>query len=254
MNGIHVTRWGMVGPKVVLVHGGAQGGKAGGEMHFSVQRRLAERGWQLVVPDRPGHGQSLDPGRPDDPDLDGAIVADLWGDGAHLVGHSFGGAVALAAASQRPKAVRSLTLIEPALQNLVLTDRRVIRFGLKALRIQLFSFSAARRMRGFERLVGIPAEMRGDHTEAKAIGRGLSRLRLPKRDAIRGQLAVVRRAKIPLLVVTGGWSPAFTAIGDCVAELGNGEHRLVASPHHFPNLISDEFNEMLDAFMRTAAT
>jgi pimeloyl-ACP methyl ester carboxylesterase len=43
---------------VISVHGGAQGS------NFSAQRALADRGWQLVVPDRPGHGRSPDPGRP----------------------------------------------------------------------------------------------------------------------------------------------------------------------------------------------
>src|SRR5262249_30613267 len=40
-------------------------------------------------------------------------VAELLGDGAQLVGHSYGGVVSLLAAAQRPEAVRSLVLIEP---------------------------------------------------------------------------------------------------------------------------------------------
>ena len=112
---IHITRWGESGPRVVLVHGGAQGTDVGGETNFSNQRVLAERGWQLIVPDRPGHGKSSDPGRPDDAEADGMWVADFLGDGAHLLGHSFGGCVALSAAARRPEAVKSLTLIEPAM-------------------------------------------------------------------------------------------------------------------------------------------
>ena len=61
---IHITRWGHAGPRVILVHGGAQGSEVGGERNFSAQRALADRRWQLVVPDRPGHGRSPDPGRP----------------------------------------------------------------------------------------------------------------------------------------------------------------------------------------------
>lgn len=251
---VHVTHWGESGPKLVLVHGSAQGSRIGGDAHFAAQQRLSERGWQLIVPDRPGHGRSPDPGRPDDAGLDGALIADLLGDGAHLVGHSFGGAVALAAAAQRPGAVRSLTLIEPALQKLAADDPRVRRFVLKILGILFFSFSPARRVRRFADLVGIPPEIRGgkDEAEMKAMGQALSRLRLPNRNTIRAQLETIRKAGIPLLVVTGGWSPAFTAVGDRTAEIGGGEHRIIPSPHHFPNLISDEFNEMLAAFMRAA--
>ncbi len=253
---IHVTQWGEAGPKLVLVHGSAQGSKVGGDAHFAAQQRLSERGWQLIVPDRPGHGRSSNPGRPDDAELDGALVADLLGDGAHLVGHSFGGAVALAAAAQRPEAVRSLTLIEPALQKLAADDPRVRRFVLKIVGILLFSFSPAQRVRRFADLVGIPPEIRGgkDEAEMKAMGQALSRLKLPTRNEIRKQLETVRQAGIPLLVVSGGWSPAFTAVGDRTAEIGGGEHRIIPCPHHFPNLISDEFNEMLAAFMHAADT
>ena len=121
---IHVIRWGSTGPRVVTVHGSAQGSEVGGDKHFSRQAELAHQGLQIVVPDRPGHGRSPDPGRPDDAEADGAWVADMLNDGAHLVGHSFGGCVALAAAARRPEAVLSLTLIEPAVLALAMIGRR----------------------------------------------------------------------------------------------------------------------------------
>src|ERR1700678_2806029 len=117
---IHITRWGTTGPKIVLIHGGAQGNKYfGGDRHFTAQQRLGED-YELVVPDRPGHGRSPYPGRPDDAEADGAWVAELLGDGAHLVGHSFGACVALAAAAIKPSVVRSLTMIEPAMPKLAM--------------------------------------------------------------------------------------------------------------------------------------
>ena len=71
------------------------------------QSQLGENGWQVLAPDRPGHGRSKAPGRPDDPEADGEWVAQLLGDGAHLlgdgahlVGHSFGGCVVLNAAAR----------------------------------------------------------------------------------------------------------------------------------------------------------
>jgi pimeloyl-ACP methyl ester carboxylesterase len=42
----------------------------------------------------------------------------LLGDGAHLVGHSYGALGALFAAALRPDAVRSLTLVEPPVYGL----------------------------------------------------------------------------------------------------------------------------------------
>ena len=77
LSSIHVAFWGDIGPRVVMVHGGAQGSVVGGERNFALQRPLADRGWQLIVPDRPGHGRSPSPGRPDDAEADGEWVAEL---------------------------------------------------------------------------------------------------------------------------------------------------------------------------------
>ena len=192
---IHITRWGDSGPRVVLVHGSMQGSSVGGAQHFAAQERLAERGWRLVVPDRPGHGLSPSPGRPDDAEADGAWVADLLEDGAHLVGHSFGGCVALAAAAKRPQAVRSLTLIEPALQNLAPRDPRVRRFVLQAAWTMLSSFSAASRARRFLRLMRVPREAGSGVSEEELtrVGRALLKLKIPSTETLRSQMEIVRR-------------------------------------------------------------
>ena len=63
------------------------------------------------------------------------------GDGAHLVGHSFGGCVALAATSRRPTAVKSLTLIEPGMQALAIDRLPVLLFVLRMLATLKLSFS-----------------------------------------------------------------------------------------------------------------
>jgi len=251
---MHITRWGDSGPKVVMVHGSAQGSRLGGETHFAAQQRLASRGWQVVVPDRPGHGKSPDPGRPDDADLDGALVADLLGDGAHLVGHSFGDCVALAAAAQRPGSVRSLTIIEPAMAALAIKKPVVRRFVFGLVKALFLSFSPETRIQKFIKLVNIPPELRGgsDAEELRRMGIAIRKLKLPSKGALAEQLETVRKAGIPLLVISGGWSPAFDAVCDTVAELGGGSRLDIASPHHFPQLISDEFNQKLASFMQEA--
>jgi pimeloyl-ACP methyl ester carboxylesterase len=247
---IHVTRWGSAGPRVILVHGGVQGSEVGGERNFAAQRPLAEQGWQLVVPDRPGHGRSPDPGRPDDAEADGLWVAELLEDGAHLVGHSFGGCVALSAAEERPAAVRSLTLVEPGMHNLAIRDRRVKRFVFGMLRAMLLSTSAVRRAKRAVRLLGIPPEATpSDPAVLKRLGRNLARGRLPSRATLERQLGATRRAGVPLLVVTGGWSPAFEVTGDFVAAAGGGRRAVVESPHHFPQWRGDAFNPLLAAFL-----
>ncbi|MFI5709746.1 alpha/beta fold hydrolase [Kribbella sp. NPDC051620] len=109
---LSVSRWGdVVQPDVVLVHGSLTWGSE----TFAAQRPLADR-YYLVLPDRYGYGGSPDAtgDYPSDYRQDATAVADLLGGGAHLVGHSYGGVVALLTAAQRPDRVRSLTLIEPA--------------------------------------------------------------------------------------------------------------------------------------------
>ena len=197
---VHITRWGLAGPTVVCIHGSAQGSRVGGDGHFATQRALADHGWQLLVPDRPGHGQSPANGQPDDADLDGAWVADdllanLPG-GAHLVGHSFGGAVALAAAARRPGAVRSLTLIEPGMQKLASRDPAVRRFGmqpkvalLSASNFGTMDLASARKMQAVLKILEarapdleVEGEMHGDAALSEEI-----RLRAFPRSRLKGE-------------------------------------------------------------------
>lgn len=250
---IHLTEWGSSGPKIVLIHGSSQGSSVGGDIHFSRQTDLADQGFQLVVPDRPGHGKSPALDRGDDANEDGKWIAELLGDGAHLVGHSFGGACALNAAARRPRSVKSLTLIEPAMFTLAIDDWRVRRFLLKFGVVHLLSFSAAARVKSFAKLMHIPPEIGAarNSAERKRMGEGLARLRIPSRKELTQQLEVIREHKIPLLIVTGGWNPAFTAVGEIVAARGAGAHRIIPCAHHFPQLVSDEFNELLAKIAKT---
>src|SRR3954467_6876885 len=102
-----VAVWG-AGRCVVCVHGSL----SWGEFAFRAQRPLA-RSNALVLPDRRGFGASPSTGRADF-EVDAQDVAALLGQSSHLVGHSYGAVVALLAAAQRPTAVRTLTLVEPA--------------------------------------------------------------------------------------------------------------------------------------------
>lgn len=249
---IYITRWGQSGPRVVMVHGSAQGSKVGGDRHFSAQESLGAEGLQVIVPDRPGHGRSASPGRPDDAEVDGEWVAEILGDGAHLVGHSFGGCVALAAAAKRPEAVLSLTLIEPGMQKLAMDDPAVRKFGLKMLMVVFLSISAEARAARFAKLVRIPAEIRGgsDRQELAEMGQAIARLKIPSRETLERELTIVRLSAIPLLTITGGWSLAFDATGRRVASIGGGKHMLIKSEHHFPHLVSDEFNRVFLSFVR----
>lgn len=247
---IALTQWGTAGARVVLVHGGVQGSRARGAAHFRAQQALAAQGYQVLVPDRPGHGESPAPGRPDDAEADAGVVLPLLGERAHLVGHSFGGAVALAAAARHPASVSSLTLIEPGLQAVALNHLTVLRFVARLVFAQKWPGTDAARLERFATLMRIPpghGGATGDAVEEAAMGRAMAALRPPARGAVLRELEVIRGARVPLLVVTGGWSAAVDLTGEAVARLGGGAHELVACPHHFPQ-DQPAFNERLVRF------
>lgn len=254
---IHLTQWSKFGasdPTVVLVHGGAQGSATGGDQQFSRQSRLATQGWRVIAPDRPGHGRSPSPGRPDDAEADGLWVGDLLGEGAHLVGHSFGGCVALAAAALRPEAVRSLTLIEPAMHALAVGDPRVQEFLKGMIAVHAGAPSAAEVAIRFMKQVNVPAEVKGPLSagELERMGEAIRLMKLPSPDWLRTSLEKIKAQGVPALVVTGGWSPAFEAVGDVVCGLCGAARIVVASDHHLVHLASDEFNLRVAEFMRQA--
>ena len=100
------------GAPVVALHASA----STGHQWDSLTGYLAGR-FRVIRPDLPGYGKSSALGN-------GATLADVVsaiarlfreiGEPVHLVGHSFGGAVALKAARMMPHMIRSLVVIEPA--------------------------------------------------------------------------------------------------------------------------------------------
>lgn len=106
---LHVERYG-TGEPALFVHGSGSWGAD----TFGGQRALADE-FQVVLIDRRGYGRSPASQRLGWPADCGDVASLLTELGAaHLVGHSSGGTVALAAASLVPHAVRSLVAVEPA--------------------------------------------------------------------------------------------------------------------------------------------
>jgi len=116
---LHWTSTG-AGAPVVALHGSA----SVAAQWRSLSEHLAAR-FRVIAPDLAGYGRSGRPvARPSlaaEADFLRPALAAAAGP-VHLVGHSFGGAVALAVAITMPKAVRSLTLIEPAAFRLLKND------------------------------------------------------------------------------------------------------------------------------------
>ena len=106
------------GEPLVILHGIFAGRRT-----FSSQRELADR-YRLILPSLRGHdgsGKELPPDYGiDTSDLrDLCAVLNVEAERFHLIGHSSGGAVAVAFARQYPERVRKLVLIEPTLLSLL---------------------------------------------------------------------------------------------------------------------------------------
>ena len=245
MTDIFVESWG-AGSPVVLVHGSL----ATGVEEWQAQRPLAEKGYRLLVLDRRGYGRSpMIEG--EDFLRDADDIVEVMGDGAHLVGHSYGGVGVLIAAARRPEATLSLTVLEPAafamgqrapaaralvddvrrLWDLDLPDEEwVVRFlsivGSGALPPELVAAAVP----------FVPVFRRA---------RPMWQTELP--------LAELTVATYPKLVVSGGHSAGFEAICDDLAERIGAARAVIEGAGHEIQFTGPPLNEALATLWGRAA-
>jgi pimeloyl-ACP methyl ester carboxylesterase len=252
-NGVHVTVWGD-GEPAVFVHGSF----GWGEETWSAQRPLAEH-YKLLVLDRRGFGASPANGRVDF-ERDAGDVAELLGDGAHLVGHSYGGVVSLLAAARRPDAVRSLVVIEPPAFGLArgnaAVEELIRSVEAAAAATDDPSVYRAAFLRGF----GFPAKptpLAGDNLEA-------ARASMTERPPWEAEvpLDVLSQAGLRVLLVQGDWctapgsararaGEAFRVVCDVLYERLDAERALFPASHN-PQKLGAIFNERVRTFWEAA--
>lgn len=111
---IHVIERGEAGPVVLMIHGASANAE---EFTHTLAPRL-EDSHRILIADRPGHGYSARPDNGHKLGLQADYMAHVLetlapGEKATIVGHSFGGAVALRLALDRPDLVNGLVLLAP---------------------------------------------------------------------------------------------------------------------------------------------
>ena len=229
-----------------------------GQETWREQRPLAEH-YRLLLIDRRGFGESPADGRVDF-ERDADDVAALLEDGAHLVGHSYGGVVSLLAAAQRPDAVRSLTLIEPpafALARGVPAVEELIRDTSDA--ISSTDDPSVYRSR-FLHAFGYPSEpvsLEGRQLEAARASHG-------ERPPWEAEIPLNKLAESGLRVLTvqGDWCPAptsararagaaFEAVCNTLVERLQPERAIFPAAHNAQRL-GKAFNDRLRAFWEAA--
>jgi pimeloyl-ACP methyl ester carboxylesterase len=236
---LHVETWGD-GIPVVLVHGSL----ATGAEEWDCQRPLAAEGFRLVVVDRRGYGTSP-AAHGEDYLADADDIAELIGDGAHLVGHSYGGLGAMLAAARRPEATLSLTVLEapatvpdvpdPAWQELrdeirdlwgrdLPDDEWVVRF-LRAVGSDPDQFPPEMLELA---LPLVPVFRRG---------RPFSEFEAP--------LDALAAARFPKLVVSGGHSAAFDGMCTALARRIGAERAVIEGAGHEIQFTGEPINDAL---------
>src|SRR5262249_221603 len=227
------------GPRVVLVHGSVIGRRT-----WNRQGELGER-WSLTLPNRPGFGSSP-PLPPGDFETEAPLIAQLPGEGAQLVGHSYGAVIVLYAAALRPEAVRSLTVSEPGCFRVAASDARVaaqIANGELLFR-EASTLAPLDFLRAFREGVG-SARKAPEELEGRLL-QGV-RLVMSERPPWEADppLSLLRATAFPKLVISGGHSSVFEAVCDALADDLHARRTVIAGRGHTIPATGAPYNEVL---------
>jgi len=243
--GLHVERAGETGPTVVLVHGNGPPGWGA----WDAVRPLADR-YRLVVPHRGGY--------PPNPPLDqidferqADELAELVEPGSHLVGHSYGGVIALIMAGRIGDRLRSLAVGEPPAFGLVRGNPAAEAIIAELQSIREADGDARTQLVAFMRAVGSTTEVPDPLPPGGEQLVQAGNAQRPPWEA-RFDFAAIRAEGMPVLVITGGHSDAFEAIGDVIERELSAERAVLPGRGHSVQRIGQPFNDRLAAFIDAA--
>ncbi len=235
------------GATVVLVHGSIVDARR----TWRKQGELAEQ-WTLCLPNRPGFAGSRPLARGDF-ELEAPLIAELLGDGAHLVGHSYGAIIALLAATIRPQAVRSLIVSEPGLLRLAAgapTADAMIGRGEQLYRIgpTLPPSDFLRMFRaGVHSAHATPAVLPAWLEQG---ARHAARERPPWEAEI--PVGVLAGAAFPKLVISGDHSSVWEAVCDTLANRIGAERAIISGRGHTIPSVGEAYNVHVHEFLSRA--
>jgi pimeloyl-ACP methyl ester carboxylesterase len=236
------------GERVVFVHGDV----FAAEPTWATQRPLADN-YRLLLMNRRGFGHSPDV-EGEDFEVDANDVVEVIGDGAHLVGHSYGGVVALMAAAHHPETIRSLAVFEPPAFALVAERGDVQSFIAEVKAILATDPSPQDFLPRFISAVGgdpsrLPSPLPPPLVTAAAVQ---MRGRWPWEADI--PIADLSRSRFPKLVVSGAHSPIFDAVCDVLEEQLPARRAVLPGAGHSIPTLGDPVNALLSEFWHAADT
>jgi len=246
---LFVRIWGEGHPeRVVLLHGS---NVPDPDVTWQKQRPLAAQ-YELVVVDRRGFGQSP----PADHITWESEMSDLLaliGERAHIVGHSYGGVLALLLGSSHPERVRSLVAIEPPAFGLALEDPTIAAYVQLAAPVHTAGPDLTPE-EFLRRLIAAqgeepPAEFAFAPAHRKAVNTtGISP------DPATAPIVVehLAAAPFPKLVASGSWSAQMETTCDHVAARIGAERANFPGSRHSPQQLGAPFNDRLCAVFAAA--
>jgi len=228
-------------PRLLFVHGSV----VNAELTWAAQKPLADR-FALVLPNRRGF--------PPGPDVDRVDFDDeaVWFErfvepGTHVIGHSYGGVIALLLAATHPE-LGSLTVIEPPATSVARGVPAVDAFVTGAEQLWRDGpRDPAQFLATFFTVVGTPVPPGEFNAGLLQGARTLMVERLPSEAQI--PLDALAAAAFPKLVVTGAHHPAFEAIADVLEERLGAERAVFPGAGHSIQRLGAPFNELLADFV-----
>jgi pimeloyl-ACP methyl ester carboxylesterase len=231
-------------PRLLLVHGSVVNGDA----TWAAQRPLAER-FELVVPNRRGFPPGPDVASVDFED-EAVWLEQFLEPGTHLVGHSYGGVIALLTAARRPEQLRSLTVIEPPCLAVARGNPVVEAYEARSASLWGATDDPEEFLRAFLEGVGAPAPSRIS-PELLQGARTLMVERRPWEAEI--PLDELAAVPFPKLVVSGAHSEPFDLVCDVLEDRLGAERVVLPGAGHAVQRLGTPFNEALADFVERAS-
>jgi pimeloyl-ACP methyl ester carboxylesterase len=232
--------------RIFFVHGSVVG-----RATWSAQLPLADR-FELLIFERPGF-PPLPPVDRVDFEVDALLVGEGLEPGDHLVGHSYGGVIALLAAASHADLLRSLTVSEPPATRVALGNPAVDAFAARGIAL----YASGRNddpeefLRRFLSAVG--SSLAPPSPLPPALEQG-ARALMVERGPWEAEIPLARLAdtSFPKLVVSGAHHAAFDAICDVLERKLDAERAVLPGYGHTVQRHPD-FNGVLADFVERAA-